>query len=224
MRRNLVVLLLICFALPLTVSAQETTPIPEAPVDVGPPTLESVTADPATYYGQTVTFEGVVEELVNTRSFVLGEGAALDDDQVLVLNNSGQEFNIGLTRDARVSVTGVIYPAFDQGGWDSLVPDINTGAVPMDDSAGDTMGDAMATEEAGEAGAEMTATEEAEMGGSDLGQMAPTGVTLSEYPIVVLQERFPSHTLLVVNSIDDIAFIEAEAVPADTTGLETPGS
>ena len=222
MKRSIVIVLLIILALPLTVSAQEATPIPEAPVDPGLPTLESVTADPATYYGQTVMFEGVVAELVNVRSFVLGEGAALDDDQVLVLNNSGQEFNIGLTRDARVSVTGVIYPAFDQGGWDQMLPDINMGAMPMGDAEDDTSEEMMgeATEEAGPEDDDMMATEEAEMTGNDLEEMpAIQGVTLSEYPVILLQERFPSHTLLVVNSVDDIVFVETEeAVPADTAG------
>lgn len=224
MKRYLIIVLLILLALPLTITAQEATEI--APVEgvpaEGEPTLESVTADPASYYGQEVTFEGVVAELVNIRSFLLGEGAAIDDDQVLVLNHTGQEFNIGLTRDARVRVTGTIYPAFDQGGWDQILQ-LPMGGMTDTTTEGTTdeqAGEEMATEEAateGAAGAEM-ATEEpmaepttapVEGEGETTGaEMAPSGVTLAEYPVILLQERFPSHTLLVVDSLDNITFVE----------------
>jgi hypothetical protein len=51
------------------------------------------------------------------------------------------------------------------------------------------------------------APEEAEAGATDAGMVAG-GVTLAEYPAILLQERFPSHTLLVVDSLDNITFVE----------------
>lgn len=230
MKRILSAFLLILFTLPLTVSAQDATATPPAE-DI--PTLESVTADPALYYGQEVAFEGVVAELVNTRSFVLGEGAAIDDDQVLVLNNSGQEFNIGLTRDARVLVTGVIYPAFDQGGWDQLAQELNALMISepvtemqitptletmtegdMTEEAAMSEGEMMATEEA-DMSVEMEATEEVSLTEipAAIGTDMMTGVTLLDYPTIVIQDRFPSYTLLVVDSIENITFVETEAAP-----------
>lgn len=225
MKRSLGVMLIVLLMLPLAVIAQDATPtlppeeqpveelppvegIPEevVPLEEVEPNLEIVTADPASFYGQEVTFEGVVTELVNIRAFVLGEGAALDDDQVLVLNNSGQEFSIELTRDARVQVTGTIYPAWDQGGWDQVMMlpmggmnDLQTGTTTDDQS-----GEMAATEEAG-----MEATEEpmAEPMSSNSGG-AMSGITLASFPMSVLETRFPSHTLLVFDSPDDIAILE----------------
>lgn len=209
MKRALFLVIVALLALPLTVSAQEATAVAD-----GAPTLESVTADPGSYYGMEVTFEGVVVELVNIRSFVLGEGAAIDDDQVLVLNNSGQEFNIGLTRDARVRVTGTIYPAFDQGGWDQLSQEFSAGGTGMAGTT-DTTGAMTATEEAAMGDMGMEATDEAmaqptpvPAGNNMGGTTGMGGVTLADYPLVVLQDRFPSYTLLVINSVDNISFVE----------------
>lgn len=231
MKRSLAVIVLILFVLPLTVAAQDATPTltPEgepvgtapaegllptvevAPAD-GVPTLELVTSEPASFYGQELTLDGVVSELVNIRSFVLGEGAALDDDQVLVLNNSGQEFSIDLTRDASVQVTGTIYPAWDQGGWDQVmmlpmggIADVQAGTT------GDQSGDVITTEEAVTEEAEMTtseAMEETEAPLMEPNQVIVPGVTLAAYPTTLLEQRFPSHTLLVIDSADDIAFVE----------------
>src|SRR5690606_35816341 len=146
------------------------------------------------------TFEGVVTEMVNIRAFVLGEGAALDDDQVLVLNNSGQEFSIELTRDARVQVTGTIYPAWDQGGWDQVMMlpmggmnDLQTGTTTDDQS-----GEMEATEEA---------TEEP-MAEPVSSNGAMSGITLASFPMAVLETCFPSNTLLVIDSLDDIASLD----------------
>lgn len=219
MKRSLGVILIVLLMLPLAVIAQDATPtlppeeqpveelppvegIPEevVPLEEVEPNLEIVTADPASFYGQEVTFEGVVTELVNIRAFVLGEGAALDDDQVLVLNNSGQEFSIELTRDARVQVTGTIYPAWDQGGWDQVMMlpmggmnDLQTGTTTDDQS-----GEMEATEEA---------TEEP-MAEPMSSNGAMSGITLASFPMSVLETRFPSHTLLVFDSPDDIAILE----------------
>lgn len=219
MKRSLGVMLIVLLMLPLAVIAQDATPtlppeeqpveelppvegIPEevVPLEEVEPNLEIVTADPASFYGQEVTFEGVVTELVNIRAFVLGEGAALDDDQVLVLNNSGQEFSIELTRDARVQVTGTIYPAWDQGGWDQVMMlpmggmnDLQTGTTTDDQS-----GEMEATEEA---------TEEP-MAEPMSSNGAMSGITLASFPMSVLETRFPSHTLLVFDSPDDIAILE----------------
>lgn len=219
MKRSLGVMLIVLLMLPLAVIAQDATPtlppeeqpveelppvegIPEevVPLEEVEPNLEIVTADPASFYGQEVTFEGVVTELVNIRAFVLGEGAALDDDQVLVLNNSGQEFSIELTRDARVQVTGTIYPAWDQGGWDQVMMlpmggmnDLQTGTTTDDQS-----GEMEATEEA---------TEEP-MAEPMSSNGAMSGITLASFPMSVLETRFPSHTLLVIDSPDDIVILE----------------
>ncbi|MCC6616374.1 MAG: hypothetical protein IT320_23070 [Anaerolineae bacterium] len=94
-------------------------------------TLEEVTADSASFYGSEVTIEGLVETFLNVNMFVLSEGAALDDDRVLVINNSGQPFPADVVVGAHVLVTGVIHPSrgeYHEGGM--TVETTPEGAIP----------------------------------------------------------------------------------------------
>jgi len=114
------------------------------------PTLESVTADPGAVYGQEVTLEGVLAEFVNVRTFVLSEGAALDDDKVLVINNTPIEFDPTLVTGERVRITGVVMPSYNEGGFEQVITNfmdiIAPAQAPVDTTTGDTgTADAQAT-------------------------------------------------------------------------------
>jgi hypothetical protein len=102
-----VVAVLMLASLSFTVAAQDNT------VVGGTVTLEEVTANSADYYGQTVTLEGILIEFVNVNSFVLGEDALLDDDRVLVINNSGSSIPRDFFRGDRVVITGVVHPSLE---------------------------------------------------------------------------------------------------------------
>jgi hypothetical protein len=117
---------------------------PLAPVEgevIEGPTLESVTADPGAVYGQEVTLEGVLAEFVNVRTFVLSEGAALDDDKVLVINNTPIEFDPSLVAGERVQITGIVMPSYNEGGFDQVISNfmniIRPGQSPGDTGAVD---------------------------------------------------------------------------------------
>lgn len=110
------VLLVLLFA--SVVTAQEVTPVPQGEGGID---LEGLTGDPSLYIGQTVSLEGVVEDLVNVRAFVFGEGVAIDNDQVLVVNTSGEEFDIRVTDGSRFIVTGTVYPSFADGGLTQII-------------------------------------------------------------------------------------------------------
>ena len=84
-------------------------------------TLESVTADSAGFAGTEVTIEGMVVEFINARAFVLGEGAVVDDDRVIVINNGVEEFDLRLTKEQWVELTGTVYLSLEAGGFDSIV-------------------------------------------------------------------------------------------------------
>lgn len=84
-------------------------------------TLETVTGDSASFFGQEVTLEGEVIEFLNPRIFVLGEGAALDDDKVLVINNTNRELNLSLITGERARLTGTIVPSFNEGGIGQVI-------------------------------------------------------------------------------------------------------
>lgn len=223
--RTLRILLIVCLSLLATVVLAQ-----DGALLVG-----DITGDSATYYGQTVTVEGNVDELVNIRSFLLGEGG-LTNPQLLVLNNSGQEFNIGLTAGARVTVTGVVYPSYSEGGWDQIMSAVTSGQAgqpqqqPMDQPQQSGEVEQTVTEAVG--GVQDMATEAVEgaedmigagepMATEPMSEAMPTevpvtgtgaggGVGLQEYPVVILSERFPEHTLLVVNSVEDIRFVQVE--------------
>lgn len=120
------------------VLAQDATPtIPmegEVPAEgemVEGATLGDVTADSAAYYGQQVTLEGILEEYVNARTFVLGEGAVLFDSKVLVINNSAQEFDPSLVTGERVRITGIVVPSYDEGGFNQVIGNFNGVSRPL---------------------------------------------------------------------------------------------
>jgi hypothetical protein len=111
------------------VAAQEVTP--EATPEIN---LENVTANHESFYGQEVSLTGEIEEFVNPRVFVLGEGAALDDDKVLVINNSDNEWYLWIHKGLNVTVTGVVYPSINQGGLEQIASG-NPGMMPTTDAS-----------------------------------------------------------------------------------------
>lgn len=149
------------------VAAQDVTP--EATPDTS---LETVTADTGSFVGQEVTLTGNIEEFVNPRTFVLGEGAALDDDKVLVINNSDYEWYVWIHKGLDVTVTGMVYPAINEGGLDQL---ISSSPAMMPTSEGDAPGLTEATLESNEAVMpDMSATEDMSMMPTDE-KMTPMG-------------------------------------------------
>lgn len=75
--------------------------------------IQELVDDPASFAGETVTVEGVVGQLVNVRAFTLLEDAALGVDGVLVINNSGQPYDVNVSADGRFLVTGVVHNPID---------------------------------------------------------------------------------------------------------------
>lgn len=126
MLRRILSTLLVLGSLLFVVSAQDTSEMDA--------TLEEVTSDSASFYGQTITLNGVIIEYLNASSFVLGEDATIDDDRVLVLNNSGDVFPPELFVGEHVTLTGVVYAsiqAYDENlaaedTVDDVAGDVNT--------------------------------------------------------------------------------------------------
>ncbi len=165
------------------VTAQEVTPMPQGEGGVD---LEGLTGDPSLYVGQTVSLEGVVENLVNVRAFVFGEGVAIDNDQVLVVNTSGEEFDIRVTDGSRFVVTGTVYPSFADGGLTQIIARMA--------EAGELDG-AMATEDA----ADMMATVDPMMGG-----MMPRSTNLAE---MIVPDALFDYTIVELASADALQFV-----------------
>jgi hypothetical protein len=127
-KKSLTLLLATAFATVSLAFAQATT----VPVDPNAPmvdpmmqqgtavTIADITGDNAPFLGTYVTFSGNVDEVINARMFILGEAATLGSNQVLVINNSGYELPLYVTAGRAVQVTGIVYSAFDQGGFDML--------------------------------------------------------------------------------------------------------
>jgi hypothetical protein len=266
MKRGLAVLMIVMLMLPLAVMAQDDPP-PEPPPEEDPIdepvepmpmdepvepepfpedvgiTISDITGDSEAYYGQTVTVEGNIDEFINIRSFVIGETGFLTRNQLLVVNASGEELPLDVVKDIRVSVTGVVYPHFDDGGWnmffnelaqrqpaettveeDVAEPEEPAEEAPDADAEEDVTEPEEPAEETPDADAEEDVTEPeepAKEGPGDEGATEPgnpsvqepgavTGVErepveiLNQYPVIVIQERFPRHTLLVVYSIDEV--------------------
>jgi hypothetical protein len=155
----------------------EATPAVVAPTPEGGFTLENLTADPKSYYGQQVSLEGVVEDMLNVRAFILGEGAPVDNDQVLVINTSGKEFDIRLTKGARFRIIGTVYASFNDGGYAQLIG--ASGAPP-------------ATPEAAE-------TQEA-------GSTTPLGMS-TDIALMFIPANYRTFTIVAVPAIEDFQLI-----------------
>lgn len=76
--------------------------------------IEEVTAQSEEFYGSIVTVEGKIEAIVSAQIFVLGEDAMIDDDQILMVNNTGEEFTPFMLQDSRVRVTGMVVPSYEE--------------------------------------------------------------------------------------------------------------
>lgn len=76
--------------------------------------LEELTARTDEFYGRQVSFEGVIESLANVKILIVGEGAIIDNDQVLVVNRTDQEFDLAFGEGARIYVTGMVQPSIQE--------------------------------------------------------------------------------------------------------------
>ncbi|MBI5668551.1 MAG: hypothetical protein HZC41_11145 [Chloroflexi bacterium] len=183
--------------------AQEATP--EATVEpfnriAGPwelsTSLEDVTADSEAFYGQTITLEGVIETIINVKMLVLGEGAVIDNDQVLVVNTSGQDFDLSVTEGQRVQITGVVHPSWAE--MNDRV-DVNAEATAAAGAIG-VEATAEATVEAEIPAAEPTA--EATAAG-----LAGQPLDLAELLAQTTLAGYENHTILELTSTNNIVFV-----------------
>ncbi len=150
-------MLMVCSLLAVSVSAQEATetPTPDAtvtatvaadataevidevtdPMAASVTSLEELTSGTEQFVGQRVSFEGVIESLANVKILVVGEGAVIDNDQVLVVNRTNEEFDLSFSEGARVYVTGIFQPSI-QSQMDRAVTTRDTANVtPLPDEA-----------------------------------------------------------------------------------------
>jgi hypothetical protein len=74
-------------------------------------TIQEVTDNSNEFYGEFVTMDGEIGEFVNSYAFALGQSAAIDNDLVLVVNQSGEPFPPEIMTEARVTVTGRVHPS-----------------------------------------------------------------------------------------------------------------
>lgn len=186
-RRDLLFFIVVAslLALALVVSAQETP-------DMVPSTLEEVTGNPDTYRGQTVLIEGYIREFVNVDSFVLHEQAALDDDSILVINNSGTPFPPRFFRGDRVVVTGKVYGSFDM---ESVTAEGTAEVTPA------VEGETVTDEPTEMATAEATETADAD---------AVRVVSFEEYYAGSFPDDYNGFIVIAIDSIDDLELFQAE--------------
>jgi uncharacterized protein YdeI (BOF family) len=88
-----------------------------------PTTLEEVTANRTAFDSQTVILEGFIDRFLSVDTFVLGENVGIDNDQVLVINNTGRAFPRDLFAGANVVITGLVRPPYN---------DVASGAMSVD--------------------------------------------------------------------------------------------
>jgi hypothetical protein len=95
----------------------ETSPSPEmeaspspmmsaSPQPAGNVTLDDITENPETYFGQTVTVEGGIDEVRSEQAFTIASSTLVDANEVLVVSATGQAFDAALEAEQPVRVTG----------------------------------------------------------------------------------------------------------------------
>ncbi len=181
-----VLTLVAALLLSVTAFAQDATTVPgtgerEYRVDIG-----EIVGNADSYYGSSVSLEGNIIELVNVKTFILDDGAALATNQVIVINNTGYEYPLWVTADNRIRVTGIVHPRTSDGGLDLLMS-----------------GGMMATTPDSETTPE--ATPEMEMMPMDDMERGNVNPLTSE----VVPERFYDWVILELTSIEDMTlFVE----------------
>lgn len=154
-------------------------------------TLGDVTANSPAYYGQQVTLEGVLEEYVNARTFVLSEGAVLFDSKVLVINNTPQEFDLNLVTGERVRITGIVMPSYNEGGFSQIINNFNSMIRPANPAVPAVPADPNTPAQP---------AQPAE-------PAVPAG-TLDFTPLTnAIADRYPHFTILEVTSMDGVWFV-----------------
>lgn len=203
----------------------------------GQVTISDITGDSAAYYGQTVTVDGVITELLNVRAFVISDQNIIDN-QLLVVNNTGREFDLRVTAGQRVIVTGIVHPHAAEGGLSQIVsalPGPDTGMTTSTTDTGAAQPDVEATvDPAMEATAEvmddasMQATEDPMAEATEDPAMQPTPMTdmtnsdmtgtngmfqmdAIDLSTMVIPDRLQQHTIVELIAIQDITFVDEEA-------------
>lgn len=71
------------------------------------PELEDVTENPDSYYSQEIAIKGEIGEVQNDYTFTLKEDKIIDDDNILIINNTGEPIP---AQDEKVVVIGTVRP------------------------------------------------------------------------------------------------------------------
>jgi len=72
-------------------------------------TLDSITDDPAAYYGRLITVEGGIDELHGERSFTIADSTLTDANELLVIGASPEVLDTALAAEQPVRVRGVLH-------------------------------------------------------------------------------------------------------------------
>lgn len=75
--------------------------------------FRDVIEQPDAYYGETVTVDGVVGEILSDSLFVLEEDGILGTDRILVMDATGDQLELIRIEGARVRLTGTLQPYAD---------------------------------------------------------------------------------------------------------------
>ncbi len=117
-------LLALLIVMPFSIAAQDNTPTPE-PVPTEEPeqeeeefpaletNLEELTGDTDIFLGGVVTLEGVLTKFVSANIFIVGEDVLIDDDQVMVINSSGEYLPFDVYNGDIISVTGIVRRGYE---------------------------------------------------------------------------------------------------------------
>lgn len=221
-----VLILLTIFMLSLAgVSAQEATETPNAMTEAAeevsdvildsvPSSLEELTSGTEQFYGQRVSFEGLIESLANVKILVVGEGAIIDNDQVLVVNRTNEEFDLAFSEGERIFVTGIVQPSIQEqmDGAATVDEVVSTPITPLPNEA-TAEADAPDVPDINETPATpfLTPQPETSVEIDEAVQSDPVGEIFSLQSLLdeTQLDQYRNHTIVELTSLDDLTLVEA---------------
>ena len=199
--------------------APEATPMEDQPgtsnENVMVTTLGDITDNSEAYYGQRVAFEGEISDLLNVDIAVLAQPEFLGAAEVLVVNNSGQDFPVTFIQGQRARVVEIVHPSLNNANMAEPGTAGNGALIVQPTAAEDTPLDmtpaATPAEDMNAEGTPMATPMEGAPTPLPQGDMTtpaslglpgffPQGLTAD------MLDNYRDHTIVELTSVDDIGF------------------
>ncbi len=174
--------------------------------------LSQISGNPDEFYGQTVTVEGTIADLLNAQTFELTGEGLFGGGRALVMNETNSTFDPDLTDGRNVRVTGEVTrmvrverePQQNNGEVEDTETATNDDAAMTPSPEGEAMDDATETPETDSLGEPNVSPVESPALRVDGERSAAQAELFDAFPL----QTYDDITVISIASVDEIIFIE----------------